>query len=184
MKNYFWLVLWVEVRGSNTRRRFPQVSLYSHDLRWLQNITGDQLGSYFGYCLAVVDFNGDSLDDIIVGAPMYTDFADREMKIEVGKVHVLIQNNDVSISVFILEFITVCVCVCVYVWCFSHYCSVYLFHFKNINIFTSYLFIMTAPYPTTDIKTPGFNHFLILIIFSTTLLKTASLYKCPTYSVL
>ncbi|KAL7639215.1 UNVERIFIED_CONTAM: hypothetical protein RMT77_010749 [Armadillidium vulgare] len=70
-----------------------KVSLYSHDLQWLQNITGDQLGSYFGYCLAVIDFNGDALDDIVVGAPMFTDYEDREMKIEVGKVHVLLQNS-------------------------------------------------------------------------------------------
>lgn len=62
----------------------------------MQNITGYQLGSYFGYCLAVVDFNNDGLDDIIVGSPMYTDYDDREMKFEVGRVHVMLQNKVVS----------------------------------------------------------------------------------------
>ncbi|CAL4083658.1 unnamed protein product [Meganyctiphanes norvegica] len=70
-----------------------KIALYSHDLMPLYNITGDQLGSYFGYALATVDFNGDGLDDIVVGAPMHTDYSDREMKFETGRVHVLQQNQ-------------------------------------------------------------------------------------------
>ncbi|XP_042203155.1 integrin alpha-PS2-like [Homarus americanus] len=73
--------------------RTGKISLYTHELHPLQNITGYQLGSYFGYCLAVVDFNNDGLDDIVVGSPMYTDYDDREMKFEVGRVHVLLQNK-------------------------------------------------------------------------------------------
>ncbi|ROT83339.1 hypothetical protein C7M84_023482 [Penaeus vannamei] len=70
-----------------------QIALYTHNLVPLHNISGYQLGAYFGYCLGVVDFNNDGLDDIIVGSPMYTDYNDREMKYEVGRVHVLLQNN-------------------------------------------------------------------------------------------
>lgn len=70
-----------------------KIALYTHNLVPLHNISGYQLGAYFGYCLGVVDFNNDGLDDIIVGSPMYTDYNDREMKYEVGRVHVLLQNN-------------------------------------------------------------------------------------------
>ncbi|XP_042859776.1 integrin alpha-PS2-like isoform X2 [Penaeus japonicus] len=69
-----------------------QIALYTHNLTPLHNISGYQLGAYFGYCLAVVDFNNDGLDDILVGSPMYTNYNDREMKYEVGRVHVLLQN--------------------------------------------------------------------------------------------
>ncbi|XP_037799232.1 integrin alpha-PS2-like [Penaeus monodon] len=60
-----------------------QIALYTHNLVPLHNISGYQLGAYFGYCLGVVDFNNDGLDDIIVGSPMYTNYNDREMKYEV-----------------------------------------------------------------------------------------------------
>ncbi|XP_042859779.1 integrin alpha-PS2-like isoform X5 [Penaeus japonicus] len=69
-----------------------KIALYTHNLTPLHNISGYQLGAYFGYCLAVVDFNNDGLDDILVGSPMYTNYNDREMKYEVGRVHVLLQN--------------------------------------------------------------------------------------------
>lgn len=44
----------------------PQVVIYSSDLTNLHNITGEQIGAYFGYSLCVLDMDGDGLDDIVV----------------------------------------------------------------------------------------------------------------------
>lgn len=76
---------------------FPllQVVVYSSELRNLHNITGEQIGAYFGYSLCVLDVDGDGLDDIVVGTPMYTDYQDTAMKIETGRVYVVYQNKKV-----------------------------------------------------------------------------------------
>ncbi|CAL8088239.1 unnamed protein product [Orchesella dallaii] len=44
----------------------------------LKFITGNQLGSYFGYAMATADLDGDGDDELIVGAPMQTDYNSRE----------------------------------------------------------------------------------------------------------
>lgn len=59
-----------------------------------QNITGEQMGAYFGYALASGDIDGDGLDDLIVGAPMYTVPDNPEMTIETGRVYVIYQGSD------------------------------------------------------------------------------------------
>ena len=65
--------------------------LYSVNLTNLQNLTGHQLGSYFSYSLAVIDVDGDGLDDVIVGAPLHTDLNNNEGKYENGRVYVYFQ---------------------------------------------------------------------------------------------
>lgn len=59
-----------------------------------QNISGEQMGAYFGYAVATGDIDGDGLDDLIVGAPMYTVPDNPEMTIETGRVYVIYQSND------------------------------------------------------------------------------------------
>ncbi|EDW65533.1 integrin alpha-PS2 isoform X1 [Drosophila virilis] len=57
------------------------------------NITGRQIGEYFGYALATSDVDGDGLDDLIIGAPMYTEPGNVEGKYDVGRVYVLLQGG-------------------------------------------------------------------------------------------
>ena len=72
-----------------------QVVLYDSNLRNLNNLTGDQIGAYFGYCVSTCDINGDGLDDILIGSPMYTDY-DVMGKFENGRVYVVYQDRNVS----------------------------------------------------------------------------------------
>lgn len=66
----------------------------SNMINW-RNIIGEQIGSYFGYSLCVVDVDGDNLDDSIVGAPMYND-PNSERNYESGRVYILFQDAYVS----------------------------------------------------------------------------------------
>jgi len=79
------------------------VVVYSSELVNIHNITGEQIGAYFGYALCVLDLDGDGLDDIVIGAPMYTDFQDSAMKIETGRVYIVYQNKKVGINKSIAE---------------------------------------------------------------------------------
>ena len=45
--------------------------------------------------MAVVDVNGDGLDDVVIGAPLHTDFTGD--KYETGRVYVVYQNAQVSL---------------------------------------------------------------------------------------
>ena len=61
----------------------------------LHNLTGSQVGAYFGHSVAVLDANGDGLDDIAIGAPLHTELMDNY---EAGRVYVVYQNEDVSLT--------------------------------------------------------------------------------------
>lgn len=72
-----------------------KVILFSWNLTIQHNITGEQLGAYFGYSICVVDVDGDGLDDLIIGAPMYT-VPNNEGKYETGRVYIMYQEKFVS----------------------------------------------------------------------------------------
>ncbi|XP_014088054.2 integrin alpha-PS2 isoform X1 [Bactrocera oleae] len=55
------------------------------------NFTGHQIGEYFGYALATCDVDGNGLDDLIIGAPMYSEPGNVEGKYDVGRVYVFLQ---------------------------------------------------------------------------------------------
>ncbi|CAM4707082.1 unnamed protein product [Leuciscus chuanchicus] len=55
----------------------------------LMTIPGEQIGSYFGSCLAVTDLNNDGWNDLIVGAPFYFD----RYKEEGGAVYIFMNEN-------------------------------------------------------------------------------------------
>ncbi|KAL0842461.1 hypothetical protein ABMA28_014558 [Loxostege sticticalis] len=68
------------------------VVLYTRDLQNFKNITGSQIGAYFGYSLASGDIDGDGTDDIIIGAPMFT--KKKSDGYEHGRVYVIYQGRD------------------------------------------------------------------------------------------
>uniref|UniRef100_A0A673FX51 Integrin alpha-3-like n=1 Tax=Sinocyclocheilus rhinocerous TaxID=307959 RepID=A0A673FX51_9TELE len=55
----------------------------------VMTIPGEQIGSYFGGCLAVTDLNNDDWNDLIVGAPFYFD----RNKEEGGAVYIFMNEN-------------------------------------------------------------------------------------------
>lgn len=75
---------------------FGKVSILTWDMRFQQNISGDQLGAYFGYSICVVDINNDGLQDIIVGAPMFTE-PNNAKEFEHGQIYVWTQDRNVRI---------------------------------------------------------------------------------------
>ncbi|OAD60277.1 Integrin alpha-PS2 [Eufriesea mexicana] len=69
-----------------------KVILFTSNMTNPRNVTGEQMGAYFGYAVASGDIDGDGLDDLIVGAPMYTVPDNPEMTIETGRVYVIYQS--------------------------------------------------------------------------------------------
>lgn len=67
-----------------------KVCIFTWNMTSLKNITGEQIGAYFGYSLAVGDVDGDGLDDLIIGAPMHTE-PNNEGKYEMGQVFIFSQ---------------------------------------------------------------------------------------------
>lgn len=72
--------------------------LFGWNLTNHQNITGQQLGAYFGYSLATCDVDADGLDDLIIGAPLHTQ-PNNEKKYEVGRVYVMYQGSGIDVSI-------------------------------------------------------------------------------------
>ncbi|KAM4587789.1 integrin alpha-5-like [Odontesthes bonariensis] len=67
--------------------------LNGKDLKSLLNLTGEQMGSYFGYAVAVTDINNDGMDDLAVGAPLFMRRGSDGRLEELGKVYVYLQRG-------------------------------------------------------------------------------------------
>ncbi|XP_048504880.1 integrin alpha-PS2 isoform X1 [Athalia rosae] len=79
-------------RGANLQGK---VLIYAANLTttYQNNLSGTQMGEYFGYSVIACDVDGDGLDDLVVGAPMYTMKDNPEMTYETGRVHIFYQGN-------------------------------------------------------------------------------------------
>ncbi|XP_043973636.1 integrin alpha-8 [Gambusia affinis] len=80
-------------------QNFGYVAMISStNLTFIQNFTGEQMASYFGYSVAVTDLNGDDTDDILVGAPLYMEREMESKPREVGRVYLYLQLAPVLFS--------------------------------------------------------------------------------------
>ncbi|XP_073463809.1 integrin alpha-IIb-like [Aquarana catesbeiana] len=68
------------------------VEIYSGPIT-LFRILGNQIAAYFGHSVAVADINGDNLDDLLVGAPLFIERKAGGKLLEVGQVYVYKQNG-------------------------------------------------------------------------------------------
>ncbi|XP_053311935.1 integrin alpha-5 [Spea bombifrons] len=66
------------------------------DLKSLFNFSGIQMASYFGYSVAASDVNGDGLDDLLIGAPLFMERTHDGRVQEVGQVYVYMQGESMS----------------------------------------------------------------------------------------
>lgn len=83
------------VGGAPQYNQRGKVFIFSVDhnmLRVLTNVSGKELGSYFGASLCVLDLNADGLSDLLVGAPMATGASREE-----GRVHVYINQGQAEL---------------------------------------------------------------------------------------
>ncbi|VTJ64052.1 Hypothetical predicted protein [Marmota monax] len=63
----------------------------STDMTFIQNFTGEQMASYFGYSVVVSDVNNDGMDDILIGAPLFMEREFESNPREVGQVYLYLQ---------------------------------------------------------------------------------------------
>lgn len=63
------------------------------NLNHVKNISGEQFASYFGYAVCVTDVDGDGADDIIIGAPMFSNYGSNQIDYERGRVYIYYQNT-------------------------------------------------------------------------------------------
>ncbi|XP_077978438.1 integrin alpha-8-like isoform X2 [Glandiceps talaboti] len=70
------------------------VKVFNSELQLQHELPGEQLGAYFGFSVCAEDVNGDGRDDIIVGAPFFTDRTGTTEKWEAGRVYIYYQDSN------------------------------------------------------------------------------------------
>uniref|UniRef100_A0A2K5PAS3 Integrin subunit alpha 8 n=1 Tax=Cebus imitator TaxID=2715852 RepID=A0A2K5PAS3_CEBIM len=60
-------------------------------MTFIQNFTGEQMASYFGYTVVISDVNSDGLDDVLVGAPLFMEREFESNPREVGQIYLYLQ---------------------------------------------------------------------------------------------
>jgi integrin alpha 8 len=75
-----------------------KVSIMNRRFEVLLELAGEQTGAYFAYSLASLDVNGDGRADLIVSAPLYSNYDVSYDHWEVGRVYVYRQTNDSRLS--------------------------------------------------------------------------------------
>ncbi|KAM5135308.1 integrin alpha-IIb-like [Mantella aurantiaca] len=80
------------VLGCPLLSRTGMVEIYSSNKKVI-SIKGEQTASNFGHSVAVTDINGDGLDDLLVGAPLFLERKTGGKLIEVGQVYVYMQKR-------------------------------------------------------------------------------------------
>jgi integrin alpha 8 len=96
----------------DSTRYFGKIDIYDArsvggDIQTLLNITaeGTQMGEFFGYSMDTVDINGDLYDDVVVGAPMFSQInSESEVLVETGRVYVFINvEGNLSTDSIVIE---------------------------------------------------------------------------------
>ncbi|GFO14766.1 integrin alpha-ps2 [Plakobranchus ocellatus] len=77
-------------KGANST---GMVEIYTQNMTVIGSLRGEQIGSYFGSALAVLDVNADREDDIVVGAPFFGNVKGDEY--ESGRVYIYYQTKKV-----------------------------------------------------------------------------------------
>ena len=65
----------------------------SSKLQLISELHGDQMGSYFGYSLTTMDANGDGRNDLVVSAPLHSNFEATFDQYEHGRVYLYLQSD-------------------------------------------------------------------------------------------
>ncbi|XP_053205262.1 integrin alpha-PS2-like [Panonychus citri] len=64
----------------------------SSSIPGVQRLRGIDTGEYFGYSVLIVDINGDSFDDLIVGAPLYS--PNNHRRGDIGRCYIYLSNGE------------------------------------------------------------------------------------------